>query len=244
MRIAWIVVFALPLAAYPGGAIEKMLDGRLTLAQRNDACYSLRGNTTQEAIDASVRGLHDPKVRACAEEDRRRAGAIDALKGALADDDPEVRAVAARTLGTFERRDLAPLIAKAGQDSQMLVATNAVEGLSYYQDRTAVPYLLELGLKTGVVGSLAIEQLIKLKEPQAVILARTLVKSADPADLLAAMRILGMMGDASDIPVLEQVAKRFPEASLAGAGRGFGFLPPISLDRAAKASIQQIHERQ
>ena len=97
-------------------------------------------------------------------------------------------------LGTFERPELAPLIAKAGEDSQLLVATNAIEGLSYYTDRTAAPYFLVLAKRTGIVGSLAIEQLIKLKEPATLGLGRDLVKSNDPADLLAAMRILGKHG--------------------------------------------------
>ena len=222
---------------------ERMLNPKLTQAQRNDACFSLRGDAGPEAIAANAKAFRDPKVRACAEENLRRAGAIDTLTAALKDEDPDVRAAAARILGTFERPELAPLIAKAGEDSQMLVATNAIEGLSYYRDRTAVPFLLELGKRTGVVGSLAIEQLIKLKEPQAVGLAHELMKSTDPSDLMAAMRILGMLGDRSDIPALEGVAKRFPEATLSNTGRGFGFMPAISLDRAAKTSIEQIRSR-
>ena len=241
MRIALMLGCALPLLA--SNLAGKMLDGKLTQAQRNDACFSMRGVSTPEAVEANAKALRDPKVRACAEENLRRAGAIDELKTALQDDDPEVRAVAARILGTFERPELARLIAKAGDDSQMLVATNALEGLSYYHDRSAVPYLLKLGKRSGVVGSLAVEQLIKLKEPQALGLGRELMKSADPADLLAAMRVLGTMGDESDIPVLEGIAKRFPEATLSSSGRGFGFMPAISLDHAARTSVEQIRAR-
>lgn len=243
MKSSLIFALVLPLMASTDFA-EKMLDSKLTQAQRNDACFTLRGMATPEAIEANSKALRDPKVRSCAEENLRRAGAVDALKAALADDNSEVRAVAARILGTFQRPELAPLIAKAGDDSQMLVATNALEGLSYYEDRSAVPYLLKLAKHTGVVGSLAMEQLIKLREPQAVAVARELMKSVDPADLLAAMRALGTMGEASDIPALEDVPKRFPDTTLSGAGRGFGFMPAISLDRAAKTSIEQIRARQ
>ena len=236
-----LLLVCAPLMA--GTLAERMLDVKLTSAQRNDACFSLRGAATADAIEASTRGLRDPKVRSCAEENLRRAQAIEPLKAALQDEDPEVRAVAARILGTFERPELAPLIARAGEDSQLLVATNAVEGLSYYQDRTAVPYLLKLGKRSGIVGSLAMEQLIKLKEPQAVVAARELMTSVDPADLLAAMRVLGMMGDRSDIASLENVARRFPDATLSGSARGFGFMPAISLDHAAKTSVEQIRGR-
>ena len=232
---------ALPL--FGNNFSERMLDSKLTQAQRNDACFSLRGDSSKEAAEANAKAFRDPKVRSCAEENLRRAGAVDALTVALKDEDPDVRAAAARIMGTFERPELAALIAQAGEDSQMLVATNAIEGLSYYRDRSAVPYLLKLGRRTGIVGSLAIEQLIKLKEPKALDLGRELMKSGDPADLMAAMRVLGMMGDKSDIPSLEAVAKRFPEATLSSTGRGFGFMPAISLDHAANTSIAQIRDR-
>ncbi len=240
MKLATLLL-ALPLIA--SNFTERMLDPKLTQAQRNDACFSLRGDASKEAIEANAKAFRDSKVRSCAEENLRRVSAVDHLTAALKDDDADVRAAAARILGTFERPELAPLIAKAAEDSQMLVATNAIEGLSYYRDRTAVPYLLALGRRTGIVGSLAIEQLIQLKEPRALELGRELMKSDDPADLMAAMRILGTLGDKGDVAALEAVAKRFPEATLSSAGRGFGFMPAISLDHAAKASIQQIRSR-
>jgi hypothetical protein len=125
----------------------------------------------------------------------------------------------------------------------MLVATNAIEGLSYYRNRTAVPYLLVLAKKTGIVASLAIEQLIKLNEPKTLALGRELMKSPEPADLLAGMRVLGSMGDASDIPALEAVSKAHKDLVSSSSGRGFGLMPPISIDRAAKSSIEQIRSR-
>jgi hypothetical protein len=245
MRIGITFALVLPMiaAASDDPASGRMLDTKLTAAMRNNACFSLRGDISAEAIDAETKGLRDIKVRACSAENLRRAGAIEPLKAALTEENPEVRAIAARMLGTFERPELAPLIAKAGEDSQMLVATNAIEGLSYYHDHTAAPYFLVLAKRTGVVGSLAIEQLIKLNEPKALDLGRDLVKSSDPADLLAAMRILGSMGAKSDIPSLEDVAKRFPDPLSTSSGRGFGLMPAINLARAARTSIEQIHAR-
>ena len=239
----WTIFLALPLMASDSFS-ERMLDSKLNSTQRNDACFSVRGDSSAAAVEANAKALRDPKVRSCAEENLRRAGAIEPLKAALRDEDSEVRAVAARVLGTFERPELAPLIAKAGEDSQMLVATNAIEGLSYYRDRTAAPYLLVLAKKTGIVGSLAIEQLIKMKEPGTLDLGRELIKSSEPADLLAAMRVLGSMGDARDIPALERVAKAHADPLSTSSGRGFGLMPAITLDRAAKSSIEQIRSRQ
>ncbi|HEY3739156.1 MAG TPA: HEAT repeat domain-containing protein [Bryobacteraceae bacterium] len=243
MKIAIGLVLVLPLLAVTADLPGTMLDKKLTAAQRNNACFALRGDASQEAIEAETKGLRDVKVRACSAENLRRAKAVEPLKAAITDENPDVRAIAARMLGTFERPELAPLIAKAGDDPQMLVATNAIEGLSYYRDRTAVPYFLVLAKHTGIVGSLAIEQLIKLNEPRALDLGRELVKSGDPADLLAAMRILGSMGNRGDIPSLEDVAKRFPDPLSTSAGRGFGLMPAINLARAARTSIEQIRAR-
>ena len=223
---------------------SKMLDKSMPASLRNDACFALRGNKSPEVVEADALALKDPKMRRCAEENLRLAGAIDAFKAVLEDENPELRAVGARVLGTFQKPELAPLIAKAGADSQLLVGTNAIEGLSYYTDRTAVPYFLELSKRTGIVGSLAFEQLIRLNAKEALVPARELIASNEPADLLAAMRVLGTMGDKTDIPLLEGVAKRFPDvANSKLPSRGFGFMPPISLFRAAESSIDQIRTR-
>jgi hypothetical protein len=69
-----------------------------------------------------------------------------------------------------------------------------------------------------------------------------LLKSPEPADLLAAMRVLGSLGDRTDIPLLESIGKRYPE-TLSNKGRGFGFMPAISLSQAAQSSIEQIRAR-
>src|SRR5689334_19919657 len=79
-------------------AVARMLDDKLSVAQRNDACYELRGLKSPEVTPAMTRALESPKVRACAARNLREAGAIDALKSALANSDPEIRAVAAREM--------------------------------------------------------------------------------------------------------------------------------------------------
>src|SRR5712692_5909983 len=77
-------------------AVTRLLDDKLTVAQRNDARYELRGVKSPEVIAAMARALEHPKVRACAARSLREAGAVGELKNALAESDPEVRAVAAR----------------------------------------------------------------------------------------------------------------------------------------------------
>ncbi len=52
---------------------------RRTVAQRNDACYALRGQRSVEVVDALGHALADKTVRACAARDLREAGAVDAL---------------------------------------------------------------------------------------------------------------------------------------------------------------------
>src|SRR5258708_21032353 len=93
-------------------AITRMLDPKLNIAQRNDACYELRGTHSSEVIAALARALESPLVRACAVRNLREAGAVDELKTALAGDDPEVRAAAARELGAYAKPELMDLLTR------------------------------------------------------------------------------------------------------------------------------------
>ena len=57
-------------AAIP--ATSRMLDAKLTVAQRNNACYSLRGDTSKAAVEAATLGLCTmQKIRACSAENLR-----------------------------------------------------------------------------------------------------------------------------------------------------------------------------
>lgn len=235
------MILLLSLAVENGPAAGRMLDRKLNVAQRNNACYELRGNASAESVEAAAKGLRDPQIRGCAAQNLRAANAVEPLKLALQDEDPEVRAAAVRILGTLERADLAPLIAATALDGQLLVAANAIEGLSNYRDGSVVqPYLLQLAKRSGIVGSLAAEQLIRLAAPEAAAIGRELLASPEPADLLTAMRLLGALGSESDIPALAQIAKRYPETSTTTAARGFGLMPSINLGKAADAAIEQI----
>jgi HEAT repeat protein len=216
-----------------------MMNPSLTIAQRNDACYQLRGVSDPQVLDVMRKALTDPKVRSCAGTNLRKAGAVDALKSALADPDFEVRALAARELGGFERPDLLPALAAAARDPQLLVAVNAIEGLANYRDPVVVPYLLDIGKDGGLVGAAALNRALFFRDERVPPVARRLLASKDVSDKLAAMRVLAVMGDASDLPALREIAAKETE-SISSKSRGFGLMPAISLSRAAQTTIEQI----
>jgi len=221
--------------------IAKMNDTQLTVAQRNDACFALRGVAAPDVVKAMRNALADPKVRTCAGTNLRKAGAVQELKAALANDDFEIRALAARELGGFEKPDLLPLLASATGDPQLVVAVNAIEGLSNYRDAAVVPYLLAIAKGGGLIGAAALDRAVTFHDPHVPEVARGLLSGRDISDKLAAMRALAVMGDANDIPALQEIARK--ETEMVSAGRGFGLMPSISLSRAAKTTIEKIEAR-
>jgi HEAT repeat protein len=221
--------------------IAKMQDPALTVAQRNNACYELRGVQAPEAVQAMRESLHDGKVRSCAGLNLRAVEAIDALKDALADESSDTRALAARLLGSFEKPELLPLIAAAARDPQLLVASNAIEGMANYHDPIVIPYLLDLAKSGGIVGAAALNRALQFQDARVVDVARGLLNQPDVSDRLAAMHALAMVGDASDLPQLEQIAST--EKAAMAQNRGFGLMPPISLSKAAQTTIEAIQKR-
>lgn len=221
--------------------IAKMQDPSLNVTQRNNACYELRGVNSPEAVKAMRQSLNDGKVRSCAGLNLRAVGAIEELKDALADENPETRALAARFLGSFEKPELLPLIAKVARDEQLLVASNAMEGLANYSDPIVVPYLLDLAKTGGIVGAAALNRALQFNDPRVVDVARGLLNQPDVSDRLAAMHALAIVGDASDLPKLEEIART--EKVAMAQNRGFGLMPPISLSKAAQTTIEAIEKR-
>lgn len=227
--------------------ILRMQDASLNVAQRNNACYELRGVQSLQVVKNMRASLNDAQVRACAGLNLRAAVAIPELQEALADSDYEVRAVAARLLGTFEKPELLPAIAQAARDRQLIVATNAVEGLSNYRDPGLVmPYLLDLAKDGGIVGTEALDRALELAanqaDPRVIAAARGLLKHSDVSDKLAAMRVMAQLGDSTDLPVLREIIRN-DAGEVAGQSRGFGFVPAISLSRAAQTTIASIEKR-
>lgn len=223
-------------------AVTRMMNPAATTAQRNDACFALRGDSSAETIAAMRDGLRDPKLRACAGTNLRLANAVDALTEALADDEAQVRAIAVRQLGAMAKPELLPALAKLAADPQLIVATNAIEALANYSDPSVLPYLLTIAKSGSMVAQLALNRAAQLKDPAVLPIAREMLAAKDVASQLTGIRIAGEMGDAGDKPALEKIAKTETEP-VSASGRGFGLMPPISLSRAAKTAIERINER-
>jgi HEAT repeat protein len=219
-----------------------MMDPSLNVAQRNNACFELRGSTDPQVTATMRKALNDTAVRACAGTNLWKAGAIAELKDALSDPDFEVRALAARELGGFEKPELLPLLSAAAHDPQLLVGINAIEGLANYRDPIVLPYLLNLAASGGLVGTAALDRALTFHDPRVLETARALLGSKDVSDKLAAMRVIGAMGDQSDIPNLRAIQEK-ETGMVSTAGRGFGLIPAISLSRAAQTTIDKIGER-
>ncbi|HLY19988.1 MAG TPA: HEAT repeat domain-containing protein [Bryobacteraceae bacterium] len=240
-RYLCLLICAGTLAA-ADDTVGRMLNDKLTAAQRNDACFALRGNRAPEAIAAMRGALSSEIIRACAARNLREAGAVDELKNALAAPEPEVRAIAARELGSFEHPELMELLVKAAHDPSMLVATNAVMGLGQYHDRAVLPYLLELAGSSGTAGVAALSRAARFDEPATLPIARQLLSGDDMARKLLSLMIVGDCGDARDLPRLREIAAR--SQPVGTSGRGFGLLPALDLARAAKSAIAGIEARQ
>src|SRR5438477_1695871 len=121
---------------------SKLLDPKATVAQRNDACFALRGNRSAETVTALRKALADSVVRTCAARDLREAGALDALLQAMALDDAEVQMVAARELGELRDSRALAALGRAALDSNVLVASAAIDALAGFGESAALPLLL------------------------------------------------------------------------------------------------------
>jgi HEAT repeat protein len=238
-----IILLLIPLTALTAtDLVERMEDCSLNPTQRNDACYQLRGAQQTEVLAAMRRALEDTDVRACAATNLRTAEALDLFRDALHDPQPEVRAIALREIGGFGRLEDLPALGTATRDSDLLAATNAVYGLAMYPGKESVPYLLEATRRGGITGEQALHLLAQRREPEALTIARALLSGHVISDRLAAISVVGQMGDRSDLATLREIQKK-ETSELSNKGRGFGFMPAFSLSRAARTAIESIESR-
>lgn len=222
--------------------LSQMFDAKLTTTQRANACFALRGNHDPEVIRAMSRALESPALLSCASENLRAAAAVEPLLGALASPTFEVRAAAVRELGTLQKPELLEPISRAAQDQNLLVATNALGALCQYHDSAVIPYLAALAKQGGMTGDMALDRLSALDGNSALAVARQLLSSAQVPDKLYAMRVIGAAGSSSDLPALKEIAGANTEI-LSQPQRGFGFMPPINLARAAQSAMASIESR-
>lgn len=238
MKMLLVMIAALPLAA---GDFENFTDNALNYTQRNTACFALRGNKTPEVVAAMRSALDNASLQSCAAANLRQAGATAELLDALQQDkDPTARAAAARELGTVQKPEFLAPLREAAEDRDVLVASNAVEGLMRYEDHSSAPQLREIALLGGMQTSLALDILIDWRDPEVIKIGRRLIARKEPADQLSGIRAIGLTGDKSDLPALKELAKNDTEMS--AGSRGFGFMPAVSISRAARTAVANIEK--
>lgn len=243
MKASILCIVPLILSAADQTAVERLFDSKLNTTQRANACFELRGNATPEVVAALGRALDDADLRACAADNLRIAGAIEPLKLALSNPEPQVRAVAARELGEIRKPELLEPLNAAAADENALVSTNALGAISMYPGREAIPYLVAIAKKGGMTGDMALDRLSELDTTMALRVARALLTSPQVPDKLYAMKVIGAAGDSSDLAELQTIAASNVE-TLAQRDRGFGLMPPINLARSAQAAIAAIEKRE
>ena len=238
MRILLTFAMAAPLFA---GNLETFTDVSFNSTQRNTACLALRGDKSEDAVSAMRLALSNINLQACAAANLRVAGAESVLAEALGGADPSARAVAARELGAAQKSEYLGALRKAAGDADLLVGSNAVEGLMRYEDHSSAPQLREIALLGGVMTSLAMNALMDWNDPEVPAIGRRLMANRDPGDQLIGIRAIGLRGDASDLAALRELMKN--DTQMGQGSRGFGLMPAISIARAAKTAAQNIEER-
>ncbi len=221
--------------------VVQLLDERLNAAQRNDACYALRDDRTAEVNTAMRRAMMSDTVRACAARHLREAGAVDELQDALAQPDADLKIAALRELGQMRRVGLLPDLAAAANDENALVATNAVDAIAQLRDPRALPYLIAIAQRGQLAGATALARAAAYADPSVLEVARKYLAGDDVAAQVIAIGVLGDLGEASDLALLNPVAAR--GEALPPQGRGFGMMPAIDLSKVARNAMRQIEQR-
>jgi HEAT repeat protein len=218
--------------------IAAMMDHTHTVAQRNDACYALRGQRSAEVVTALRGALADKTVRACAARDLREAGSVDALLDGLASSDADTQMAAARELGELRDPRALEALGRVALSDNVLLASSAISALGAYDAEAALPYLLRAAGQSNVSGVTALELAARSHRPAVLPLARRLLDKGDVAAQVIALAIIADLGDTGDLPKLRELAAH-PDP-VYSRGRGFGFMPPIDIARAAQTAIERI----
>lgn len=221
--------------------LARLTDEKATIAQRNDACFELRGNRDAETVAAMREGLADPAIRSCAARNLIEIRAGEELLSMTGHENPDVRAVAVDSLARFADERYLPVFEKAVRDPQMMVGVAGMQGFAALSGEKTLEALLRVGAKADGAGLMALEQTIRFGDRRTLGRGRELLSLEDVPARLTAIRILGEMGEAEDIERLRPVAASAEQVST--AGRGFGLMPAISLGRAAGVAISRIETR-
>lgn len=242
MKHILIVLVPAILSATELPRLEQLFDPKLSPTERANICFELRGNSSAEVIGAMARAMENPALLSCAADNLRIAKAVEPLRQDLHSSNEQTRAAAARELGSFQDVALLEDLNTAAHDPNLLVASNALGALAAYPAPAALPYLGELATAGGMIGDMALERILEFDPKFALSVARRLIQSAQVPDKLYAMRVMAQAGDGSDLPQLTRIAKTSEDIQTQPS-RGFGFMPPINLARAARSAIAQIETR-
>ena len=104
-----------------------------------------------------------------------------------------------------------------------------------------LPELIRIAQAGRLAGATALARAARFADPSVVQVARQYLAGDDVGAQVIAIRVLGDLGDKSDLPRLRPIAAQ--AESLPSQGRGFGMMPSIDLGKVAKNAIKQITSR-
>lgn len=243
MRIilTWLAIGAAATAADQSILLDRSSDPTLNSAQRNDACFALRGAREAAVRIRMVELLADETLRACAARNLQEIRAVDELAQAAADPRPDVRTVAVDTLGRLEDPVRIPVFLAAARDTNALVSMAGVQALARLDQPAALDALLQLAATPDPAGLMALEATLRFRSPRVLARARQLLAITEIPARLTALRIISELGDTSDLAALKVLTPRDEE--MTSGPRGFGLMPPISIARLARMAITRIEAR-
>ncbi|MGD8377877.1 MAG: VWA domain-containing protein [Acidobacteriota bacterium] len=143
---------------------------------------------------------------------------IAVLRSEIRDEDPEVRAEAARALGYLEDDQAVKLLRSALKDDDPEVRAHAARGLGLRQDRKAIPALVKvLDDDSPAARTAAFDALVGIGQPATRELLARLPRTEGATTVLYAM-LLGEVGDDRALePLAELLGSSRPEERLAAA---------------------------
>ena len=148
---------------------------------------------------------------------------------------------AARELGELRDPRALEALGSVALSDNVLLASSAVSALGAYDGKAALPYLLRAAGQSSVSSVTALELAARSHDSAVLALARHVLEKGDIAAQVIALAIIGDLGDAGDLPKLRELAAH--SDPVYSRGRGFGFMPPIDLARAAQTAIGKIGNR-
>jgi HEAT repeat protein len=148
---------------------------------------------------------------------------------------------AARELGELHNTRALEGLGNLALSENVLLASSAISALGGYEPHLALPYLLRAAGQASISSVAALELAARSHDPAVLTVARHVLDKSDVAAKVVSLAIIADLGDAGDLPKLRELAAH--SDPVYSRGRGFGFMPPIDIARAAKTAIDKIADR-